>query len=322
MSELSVRGLTVTPDGADAPVLRSVDLLVPSGQLVALVGPSGAGKTTLLRAIAGLTKVQEGEISIEGRSQLALPPHNRPIAMVFQEPRLLPNLSVEDNAALPLRARGAGRGERREAARARLAEVGLGEMAERSVHGLSGGEAQRVSLARALCAEPELLLLDEPLAALDPERRESLRGLIAEVSSARGLTSLLVTHDRGEAAELGDSVALLLGGGIVQHGTPEEMFERPTSLEAASFFGVSNVLRVGPKGSASRAIRPEHVVVGEGPLSGRVIESTYRGTTVRVILEWEGQRVEADVTTGAVPPAGSMVPFALPEDRLWKIPEA
>lgn len=318
---LAVTGLVVSPGGSQAPVLRGIDLEVSEGEIVAVVGPSGAGKTTLLRALAGLEKPEAGEIALGGVSQLRLPAHRRRIAMVFQEPRLLPHLSVEDNVGLPLRVGGVAKEARRQAARARLGEVGLGGFAERRVAGLSGGEQQRVSLARALCADPDLLLLDEPLAALDPNRRESLRVLLASVLTARRLTTLLVTHDRTEAAEMGDSIALMLEGSIVQHDEPSAMFERPASGVAARFFGISNLLRIpgGPPGQVW-AIQPEHVAVGAGELTATVVESTYRGSRVRLVLDWQGQRVEAMVDPAEAPAAGALVGFTLPAERLWPLP--
>ncbi len=320
MSALSVSGLVVAPRGA-TPVLRGVDLEVPSGERAVLVGPSGAGKTTLLRAIAGLECPCRGAITLGQTSQLPIAAHRRRMAMVFQEPRLLPHLSVRDNVALPLRAARVGRREREAVARERLAEVGLAGVADQSVTALSGGEQQRVALARALCGEPELLLLDEPLAALDPGRREALRRLIARAQTERSLTMLLVTHDRAEAAELGGSIALMLEGRIVQHDEPRAMFERPASGAVARFFGASNLLRRGP-GAGVCAIRPEHVVVGAGPLRATVLEATYRGTVVRLLLDWEGQRLEALVDPAGAPSAGWTVAVALPEEHCWRLPEA
>jgi len=318
---LVVSGLVVSPGGAHAPVLRGVDLAAGVGEVVAIVGPSGAGKTTLLRALAGLEKPDAGEITLGGVSQVRRTVHRRRIAMVFQEPRLLPHLSVEDNVALPLRADGVAKDKRRERARARLGEVGLGGFAQRRVAGLSGGEQQRVSLARALCADPDLLLLDEPLAALDPNRRESLRALLTSILAERRLTTLLVTHDRAEAAEMGDSIALMLEGSIVQHDEPSAMFERPASGATARFFGISNLLRLPscPTGQVW-TIQPEHVEVGAGELTATVMAATYRGTRVRLVLDWQGQRVEAMVDPAGAPAAGSRVEFSLPAERLWPLP--
>jgi ABC-type Fe3+/spermidine/putrescine transport system ATPase subunit len=316
VSTLEVAGLVASPGGA--PVLRGIDLAVPAGTRTVIVGPSGAGKTTLLRAVAGLEPAVAGTIRLAGRPLDGVPPHRRRIAVVFQEPRLLPHLTVTDNVALPLRAAGAGRRERRARARALLEEVGLSALATRRPRGLSGGEQQRVALARALCAEPDLLMLDEPLAALDPNRRESLRRLIVRVQRERRLTTLAITHDRAEAAELGERIALMLEGRIVQHDEPRALFERPVSAAVARFFGAANLVR---DGDATLAIRPEHVrLAPDGRLRAVVTETTYAGTYVRVVLDAAGRRIEAHVPRARAPAAGETVGVVLPAEHLWRIP--
>lgn len=164
-------------------------------------------------------------------------PHRRGIAVVFQERRLVGHLDVLDNVALPLRAAGIARRERRRAAAIRLEEMGITALTKRRVQGQSGGEQQRVALARALSGDPDLLPLDERLGALDPNRRNALRRVIRDVQRERQVTIVIVTHDRSEAAELGDSIALMLEGRIVQHDEPRALFERPVSAAVARFFG-------------------------------------------------------------------------------------
>ncbi len=314
---LRCHDLTVSPGGS--PVLRGLSFDVDAGSRTVLVGPSGAGKTTLLRAIAGLEALQTGAITLGGRPLAGVPPHRRGIAIVFQEPRLLPHLDVQDNVALPLRAAGTGRAARRARARERLGEVGLSGLADRAVAGLSGGEQQRVALARALCAEPDLLLLDEPLAALDPNRREELRRLIVRLQEERGLTTLVVTHDRAEAAELGHRIALMLEGRIVQHDEPRALFERPVSAAVARFFGVANLI---PDGGGTLAIRPEHVRLSDdAPLRAVVTESVYSGSAVRLVLHAGRQRIEALVPPAGAPAAGQEVGVVLPPEHLWRLPE-
>lgn len=319
-------------------MLRRLSLRIDAGERTVLVGPSGAGKTTLVRAVAGLQSLSSGTIELDRRRVDRLPAHRRRVAVVFQEPRLLPHLRVDDNVALALRATGVGRRERRLRATERLEEVGLSALAEREVRGLSGGEQQRVSLARALCADPDLLMLDEPLAALDPNRRESLRRLIRAVTDERELTTLVITHDRAEAAELGERIALMLEGRIIQHASPRELFERPSSAAVARFFGIPNLLRghvcagrlwtgeaqvavPGPDGPATFAIRPEALTIDEGAsYRALVVDAVYVGTHVRLTLRRAEQRLEAHVPADQAPVPGQEVGVAFPPDRLWRLP--
>jgi putative spermidine/putrescine transport system ATP-binding protein len=315
---LEIRGLTVSP--GDAAVLRGLSLTVAAGSRTALVGPSGAGKTTLLRAIAGLAPIDEGEVVLGGRPLRGVPPHRRRIAVVFQEPRLLPHLDVAENVALPLRADGVRRAGRRPRAVQLLEEVGLGAFADRRVAGLSGGEQQRVALARALCADPDLLLLDEPLAALDPNRRDSLRRLLVRLQGERGLTTVLVTHDRAEAAELGQRIALMLEGRIVQEDEPRALFERPVSAAVARFFGA--LLLPGDAGPATFAIRPEHVRLDPGAeRRGTVTEAVFTGAAVRLRVRHDGQDLTVVVPPDDAPAAGSEVGLVLPPEHLWRLPQ-
>jgi ABC-type Fe3+/spermidine/putrescine transport system ATPase subunit len=321
-------------------VLRRLSLELPAGARTVVVGPSGAGKTTLLRAIAGLERLLEGEIWLGGRRLDTLPAHRRRLAVVFQEPRLLPHLDVADNVAFGLRAVGVARAARRALALDLLDEVGLAGFGGRSVDGLSGGEQQRVALARALCVQPDLLLLDEPLAGVDPNRRDDLRRLLVGLQQTRALTTLLITHDQTEAAQLGERVALLLDGTIVQHGTPQALFERPASATVARFFGTRNLLsgRVtggrlllgaasiqapGPDGQATVAIRPERIRLDEhGPLRLTVASASYTGTHVRLELRGQGLTLQADVPPAGAPRVGEMVGIALPREDIWRLPDA
>ncbi len=334
---LVCRDLVVAPGGRV--VLRRLALQIPAGTRTVVVGPSAAGKTTLLRAIAGLERPLEGEIWLRGRRLDTMPAHRRRVAVVFQEPRLLPHLDVVDNVAFGLRAAGVPRPARRAQALALLDEVGLAGLAGRRVDGLSGGEQQRVALARALCVKPDLLLLDEPLASVDPNRREGLRRLLVELQQARALTTLLITHDQSEAAQLGERVALLLEGTIVQHDTPRALFERPASAAVARFFGTRNLLRgqvrggrlpldagwidaPGPDGEATLAIRPERVLLDpDGPLRLRVVAASYAGTHVRLDLHGHGLSLEAHVPPAAAPRVGELVGVTLPRADLWRLPD-
>jgi len=320
-------------------VLRGIDLVVPAGGRLALVGPSGAGKTTLLRVVAGLEPSATGRVESGGRALDDLPPHRRQIAMVFQEPRLLPNLDVAENVALGLRAVGVGRRERRSRAEALLAEVGLDGLGRRAVRGMSGGEAQRVALARALCPDPPLLLLDEPMASVDPDRREGLRRLILRLQRERGVTTLIVTHDRDEAAEMGQEIALMIEGRIVQCDTPRSLFLRPASPAVARFLGARNLLAgevrsgvleseagpvpvAGPDGPARVSIRAEGVVLDPGgPLRMLVEEVAFVGSGLRVRLRRGAMRLEARLPPDPAPPAGREVGIAFAPGAVWRFPD-
>ncbi len=315
-------------------MLADVDLHVRDGELAALIGPSGAGKTTLLRAIAGLAPIAAGAITVDGRSLQGVPPHRRDVGLVFQEPRLFPHLSAADNVAFALRLQGVAKRPRRQRALALLDEVGLGALATRDAATLSGGEQQRVALARALAAEPALLLLDEPFAAVDPNCRDELRSVLRGVQRSRRLTMLLVTHDRAEAAELGDSVAVMIDGRLHQYDTPEAVFERPSTPAVARFVGATALIRgtvadglletpagtlpVGAKdGPAVFSIRPEQIEIDpDGPLRMRVVEARYAGSHTRLVLAAGTLVIEAHVVAD-VPAVGAIVGVSLPPDRLW-----
>ena len=321
-------------------MLRGVDLDVPEGGRLALVGPSGAGKTTLLRVVAGLEPQVAGRVEAGGHVLDGLPPHRRPIAMVFQDPRLLPNLDVAENVAFALRAAGVGRRERRGRADALLAEVGLDGLGRRSVRGMSGGEQQRVALARALCPDPRLLLLDEPMASVDPDRREGLRRLILRLQAERRVTTLIVTHDRDEAAEMGQEIALMIEGRIVQRDIPRNLFLRPVSPAVARFFGARNLLAGevragalqteagpvpvdGPDGPARLSVRAERITLAvDGPLRMTVREATFVGSGLRVRLACGAMRLEARLAPDEVPAIGDEVGVVVPAEAVWRFPEA
>ena len=336
-ASLDCRELAVELGGAT--ILRDLDLQVAAGRATAVVGPSGAGKTTLLRAIAGLETVTSGSIRLGGRDLDGIASHRRRLAVVFQEPRLFPNLTVGDNVSFALRMAGVPRAGRRRVAAALLDEVGLPGIADRGPPSLSGGEQQRVALARALAADPELLLLDEPLSAVDPNRREELRQLIARLQRARRVTTLYVTHDRTEAAELGDRVALLIEGRIVQHAPPEELYTRPTSTVVARFFGASNVLTGTVRGGRLRlpgaelavdaqdgvhtvAIRPERLALDpRGPIRGRCETASFQGAYRRVVVDCGGARLEAHVDVEATVEPGDLVGLTVAPEHVWVLPE-
>lgn len=340
---LTCTSLACRVDGTT--ILRDLDLHVPAGEMTTLVGPSGAGKTTLLRAIAGLAPVTSGAVRLGDADLAVRPVHRRRLAVVFQEPRLFTSMSVRDNVAFALRMAGLGRRDRRRRADALLEEVGLAGTGHRSTAGLSGGEAQRVALARALAGDPDLLLLDEPLSAVDPARREDLRHLIGRVQRERGVTTLYVTHDRTEAAALGDRVALMIEGRLLQHARPRDVFERPASPVVARFFGAANLLAgpvvagrlrlegvdvpvAGPDRTATIALRPEHLRLtpaapaGHGTLAGVVRDLDYQGGYHRLVVTVGGVDVVAHVAVAEPPRPGDMAMLAVEPANVWALPEA
>jgi putative spermidine/putrescine transport system ATP-binding protein len=229
----------VTRRFATQTALDSLTLAVQPGELLALLGASGSGKSTTLRLVAGFERPDAGSISLDGKVIDDLPPEARGFGMVFQQYALFPHLSVEQNVAFGLDARGVAKNERLKRARAALAAVGLQEKAQRPVQALSGGEQQRVALARATVIEPRVLLLDEPLSNLDPLLREAMRDDLRAALRRSGATTLFVTHDQEDAFAVADRIALLSQGKLLQTGTPEELYHRPVSRAVAEFIGHS-----------------------------------------------------------------------------------
>ena len=223
--------------------VRDADLGIRKGEFFALLGPSGCGKTTLLRMIAGFEFPDQGSIWIQGKDMAKVPANERPVNMVFQQYALFPHLSVFENVAFGLRMKRVGRGELETRVTEALDTVQLGDMGRRLPAQLSGGQQQRVALARALVNRPELLLLDEPMAALDEKLREDMREELEVLQNKIGISFLYVTHDQEEALELADRIAVMEGGRIVQVGTPEEIYESPCSAFVADFVGASNLLQ-------------------------------------------------------------------------------
>jgi thiamine transport system ATP-binding protein len=298
MTGLDVRDLTVR-FGATAAV-DHVDLAVPAGSVVAVLGPSGCGKSTLLRAVAGLEVPASGTVSYDGQDLAGTPTHRRGFALMFQDGQLFEHLDVAANIAYPLRLRHRSRADQRARARELLALVGLEGYADRLPATLSGGERQRVALARALAVEPRLLLLDEPLSALDRGLRERLAGELHDILRAAGATAMLVTHDHDEAFAVADRMAVMREGRIVQSGTLEEVWSRPVDGWTAAFLGYATVL------TGDRAARLRELVApGEpwesvalrrsalrvdptGPLTARVEEARVTPDQIRLQLDVDG----------------------------------
>jgi ABC-type sulfate/molybdate transport systems ATPase subunit len=312
---------------------------VPAGQTCSLLGPSGAGKTTLVRAIAGLEPAARGRVVVADRDLTDIDARHRRIGLVFQEPRLFPNLTVLDNVAYRLRVARVAKPVRHRQARELLEEVGLGDRGtERPTH-LSGGEQQRVALARALCGPCDLLVLDEPLSAVDGPVRSSLRELVRSICSSRCLTALVVTHDLSDATALGDLVAVMDAGRIIQSGSPDDVLRRPRSPGVAALAGNPNVvtvraesgwLRLGHHrvptthrdGPVALTVRPEDVrlddVSGE-PARIEHIEQRAERSWVRVV--GVSGALTASVVGAPQAGVGDVVCVGFDRDSIWVFPD-
>jgi putative spermidine/putrescine transport system ATP-binding protein len=227
----------------DAVAVDGVDLTVGRGEFVTLLGPSGSGKTTTLRMIAGFTLQDEGTIEIGGDDMSRVQPHRRDVGMVFQNYALFPHMTAAENIAFPLQMRRLSRAEQKERVAETLALVKLERYGQRYPRQLSGGQQQRIALARAVVFGPRLLLMDEPLGALDKKLREALQLEILRISRRLGATVIYVTHDQEEALVMSDRIAIMDGGRILQLGSGEDLYQRPSSLFVADFIGESNILR-------------------------------------------------------------------------------
>ncbi len=250
----------VTKRFASVTAVEHVNLSVAAGEFFSLLGPSGSGKTTCLRMIAGFEQPSEGQILLQGRDVVGSPPYDRDVNTVFQDYALFPHLSVGENVEYGLKVKRVGRSERRSRAAAALEMVRLDDFAARRITQLSGGQRQRVALARALVNRPKVLLLDEPLGALDLKLREEMQVELKRIQSEVGITFIYVTHDQDEALAMSDRLAVFSRGRIEQVGAPGEVYERPASAFVAGFVGTSNVidgdLAIRLRGTSDAVHRP------------------------------------------------------------------
>jgi ABC-type Fe3+/spermidine/putrescine transport system ATPase subunit len=336
MGVLSLIDLAIAYGGK--PVVENLSLEVAEGELVSLLGPSGAGKTSILKAVAGLLAPRAGDIRIDGRSVLGLPPEERQAVMVFQKPLLFPFMNVGQNIGFGLRMQGVPADEAAARIRAIMALTQLDGLEKRRVHEISGGQQQRVALARALVLKPAILLLDEPLSSLDANLRQQMRDLIQDIQAETRLTTLFVTHDQAEALMISHRIGLLLGGRLRQAGTPQDLFHRPADREVAAFFGGANFLEgrirngvfecelgafpaAGASANGGRltaAIRPEDVRVAadaDFPLSGRVRKINFEGALTRLKIDC-GQATLVALAAGSGFVPGQLVRLMLPADKL------
>jgi len=254
MTEPAVSVQGVSKRFGTTKALSGVSLDVAPGRFVSLLGPSGCGKTTLMRIIAGLDRQSEGKVVIDGQNLSRTPPHRRPVGLVFQRYALFPHMTVAQNVGFALSLRGLDRKVAGDRVQELLDLVRLGDFAERSIDQLSGGQAQRVALARALADSPPVLLLDEPMSALDLKLRQAMQLELRQLQRRIGATFLFVTHDQDEAMVMSDEIVLMQNGVIVQRGTPEEVYSRPKTLFSARFLGEANILSGSVRTEGQKAV--------------------------------------------------------------------
>ena len=325
----------------------AVDLDIPAGEFFALLGPSGSGKTTILMSIAGFDFPDSGSIHVGGRDVTFLPPQKRDLGMVFQRYTLFPHMSVAENVAFPLKMRGVNRADREKRAREALATVRLGSLGDRRPAQLSGGQQQRVALARAIVYRPPVLLMDEPLSALDKNLREEMQLEIKHLQRDLGMTIVFVTHDQTEALTMADRVSVLDGGKLQQIGSPRDLYEQPATAFVAGFIGETNfwactvarpvtageIVSVAldggggahaiaacaiPAGPARVAVRPERIRLGEAGLSGTIVEAIYAGTATTLILRTAGPDLRVRLGPADAVPQGQTAFAWVPHDaRLY-----
>jgi putative spermidine/putrescine transport system ATP-binding protein len=324
--------------------LDDVSLSVAPGEFVTLLGPSGSGKTTLLMVLAGFVRPSGGSIDLGGTEVVRLPPHKREIGMVFQNYALFPHMSVGGNIAYPLKLRGVGKREVAERVQAALDLVQLGGYAERRIDQLSGGQRQRVALARAIVFEPRILLMDEPLSALDKQLRERMQIEIRRLHDRLGMTTVAVTHDQREALTMSDRVAVLDHGRLIQFDAPRQLYERPVNRFVAEFIGESSFLPVALEGGAAVyggrklalaepapkargglvLLRPEKLVLSRGRpdenlnrFEGVVQEAVFQGESMLLsVLFPEGHEIQVRIPNRQldcreVPAVGSWIELGI-----------
>jgi len=352
---ISVTALTKTYGQVFA--LNRVSIDVKAGEFLTLLGPSGSGKTTLLMAIAGFNRPDSGRISFGGRDVTIMPPHKREVGMVFQNYALFPHMSVFENVAFPLKLRKIAADEKRQRVTEALKTVQLSDFAERRIDQLSGGQRQRVALARAFVFGPKILLMDEPLSALDKKLREEMQIELKQLHRQLGVTTVYVTHDQREALTMSDRIAVINDGEVAQLGTPREIYNAPATSFVASFIGESSIVPLARDGGGqlsyegakigkaptgnqhqnwSLVIRPERLslvpergkkTAGKLYFKGAIIELVYQGEAAVVMIQLaDGKTLTARMNTragddGDQLSSGQIVTVALDKKDMIMIPD-
>jgi spermidine/putrescine transport system ATP-binding protein len=327
----------------DVAAVNRISLRIEDGEFFSLLGPSGCGKTTTLRLIAGFERPDGGSILIDGADQASTPPHKRPVNTVFQSYALFPHMDVAENVAFGLRYQNVTRAEEKSRVGAALERVRLTGMESRKPTQLSGGQQQRVALARSLVLNPSVLLLDEPLGALDAKLRKALQVELKGLQEDLEVTFIYVTHDQEEALTMSDRIAVMTAGRVEQLGSPSEVYETPTSSYIADFLGVSNLMQAqalspgrvsvagremrcvsnnGDSGPVTVCIRPERVelhpagFVGDNTLSGEIERVVYAGAILNVLVNIE----DVGVIQATVPNQGAAFTFDWPDPVVLRLP--
>jgi spermidine/putrescine transport system ATP-binding protein len=352
-----VRLVDLVKHFGDFPAVAGINLDMPPGEFFSLLGPSGCGKTTTLRMIAGFERPTEGQILLDGTDMAETPPHKRDVNTVFQSYALFPHLAVDQNVAFGLRYQKVSKRESQERVGRALELVQMSEFTGRRPNQLSGGQQQRVALARALILNPKVLLLDEPLGALDAKLRKQLQIELKTLQEEVGITFVYVTHDQEEALTMSDRIAVMSQGRVEQVGTPKEIYEEPATAYVADFLGVSNLMvanadgvgdggcrvRLGEfdllagqgasetVGACKVTIRPERVIIepqqttGDNRLPAMVERVVYVGTTLQVIMRLaSGQQIQAwQPNDGDIDPyrSGDALTVHFPKAALRVLPE-
>lgn len=353
MTTIVIKDLTKRYNAKGPPPVDRLTLTVPAGSLTTLLGPSGCGKTSVLKMLSGIIAPTAGDIRFGDRSVLGIRPERRNASMMFQGGLLFPHMDVAANVGFGLRMQHLPVAERTARVGAMLERIRLPHLADRRVAELSGGQQSRVALARALIIDPDILLLDEPLAALDAHLRVEMRDLIRAMQQETGITTLLVTHDQEEAVALSDHVALMLGGRIRQFGVPEDFFRRPVDEETARFFGGCNFIRGraragifegalgtlrlargAPDGAGLLTFRPESLRVGmagqdrrtvngQGAniLTGQLVSRSFLGARSRLLIRvGEVELIaERDPASADMLTIGDHLTMTIPPDATWMI---
>ena len=340
MGFLTIDNITKQYKGAKKPCLENLSLDVEKGEILVFLGPSGCGKTTLLKIIAGLEEQDCGSIVIDGECVDKIPTEKRPISMVFQKPYLFKNMTVEQNISFAPKVTGKFSTKEEMIAETQkyIDLVKLTGFEKRSANQLSGGQEQRVSLARALILKPKLLLLDEPLSALDASLRVEMRSNIREICKELGQTVIFVTHDQEEAAAIGDRIALISGGTIEQYGPASDFYERPKTKRVSDFFGWKNYIpctlengiaksvfgeiKVDCEGSGEKllTIRPEAIYEDEnGQVECKVAEVSYLGTRVEYKLDADGTILSASMEPENIRRPGDTIKISISPNGCWVV---